>query len=89
MLAIDITQITQQISTLSEQTQSNYTWIIQLQQDLTGAHEAAEGELAIFRTCMSFDEQSLVIGKTGNPFTFRVVNDQLAFCMNGTEVPCS
>lgn len=35
---------------------------------------------------MSFDEQGLVIGKTGNPFTFRVVNDRLAFYMNDTEV---
>ena len=37
-------------------------------------------------TDMSFDEQGLVIGKTGNPFTFRVVNDRLAFFMNDTEV---
>ena len=27
-----------------------------------------------------------VIGKSGNPFTFRVVNDRLAFYMNNTEV---
>ena len=89
-LASDMTQVTQQVSTLSEQTQSNYTWAVtrinQLQQDLTSAHEATEDELAIFRTYMSFDEQGLVIGKTGNPFTFRVVNDRLAFYMNDTEV---
>ena len=31
-------------------------------------------------------ENGLIIGKTGNPFTFRVVNDRLAFYMNDTEV---
>ena len=89
-LTSDMTQVTQQVSTLSEQTQSNYTWAVtrinQLQQDLTDTHEATEEELAVFRTYMSFDEQGLVIGKTGNPFTFRVVNDRLAFFMNDTEV---
>ena len=35
---------------------------------------------------MSFGEDGLSIGKTGNPFTFRVVNDRLAFYMNDTEV---
>ena len=35
---------------------------------------------------MTFSESGLVIGKTGNPFTFRVVNDRLAFYMNNTEV---
>lgn len=89
-LASDMTQVTQRVGTLSEQTESSYTWAVtrinQLQQDLTDAHEATEDELAIFRTYMSFDEQGLVIGKTGNPFTFRVVNDRLAFYMNDSEV---
>ena len=57
-----------------------------LQQDLTNAHEATEEELAVFRTYMTFDEDGLMIGKSGNPFTFRVVNDRLAFYMNDTEV---
>ena len=35
---------------------------------------------------MSFGEDGLIIGKTGNPFTFRVVNDRLTFLMNDTEV---
>ena len=89
-LASDMTQVRSQVGTLSEQTESNYTWAVtrinQLQQDLTDAHEATEEELAVFRTYMSFDENGLVIGKTGNPFTFRVVNDRLAFYMNDTEV---
>ena len=35
---------------------------------------------------MTFGDNGLIIGKTGNPFTFRVVNDRLAFYMNDTEV---
>lgn len=89
-LASDMTQVTQRVSTLSEQTESNYTWAVtrvnQLQQDLTNAREATEEELAVMRTYLTFGEDGLSIGKTGNPFTFRVVNDRLAFYMNDTEV---
>ena len=89
-LASDMTQVRSQVGTLSEQTESNYTWAVtrinQLQQDLTDAHEATEEELAIFRTYMTFDEDGLKIGKSGNPFTFRVINDRLSFYMNDTEV---
>ena len=89
-LASDMNRVTERVSTLSEQSESNYTWAVtrinQLQQDLTNAHGATEDELAIFRTYMSFGEDGLSIGKTGNPFTFRVVNDRLAFYMNDTEV---
>ena len=88
--ASDMTRITQQVGTLSEQTESNYTWAVtrinQMQQDMETAQEATEEQLALFRTYMTFDEDGLVIGKTGNPFTFRVVNDRLAFYMNDTEV---
>ncbi len=89
-LASDMTQVTQQVGTLSEQTESNYTWAVtrinQMQQDMEAAQEATDEQLAIFRTYMSFDDNGLVIGKTGNPFTFRVVNDRLAFYMNDTDV---
>ena len=89
-LASDMSQVKTQVGTLSQQSESNFTWAVtrinQLQEDLTNAHEATEDELAIFRTYMSFDENGLLIGKTGNPFTFRVVNDRLAFYMNDTEV---
>ena len=80
----------QQLSTLSEQTEDNFTWSVtrinQLEEDLQNAHEATEEELAIIRTYMTFGDNGLIIGKTGNPFTFRVVNDRLAFYMNDTEV---
>lgn len=89
-LASDMTQVRSQVGTLSEQSESNFTWAVtrinQMQQDMETAQEATEEQLAIFRTYMSFDDNGLVIGKTGNPFTFRVVNDRLAFYMNDTEV---
>ena len=62
------------------------TRVNQLQQDLANAREATEEELAVMRTYLTFGEDGLSIGKTGNPFTFRVVNDRLAFYMNDTEV---
>lgn len=62
------------------------TRINQLQEDFDTAHEATESELAVLRTYMTFGEDGLIIGKSGNPFTFRVVNDRLAFYMNNTEV---
>jgi hypothetical protein len=85
-----MSQVRTQLSTLSEQTEDNFTWSVtrinQLEEDLQNAHEATEEELAIIRTYMTFGDNGLIIGKTGNPFTFRVVNDRLAFYMNDTEV---
>lgn len=40
----------------------------------------------LIHTYMRFGEDGLTIGKAGNPLTFRVVNDRLAFYMNDTEV---
>ena len=40
----------------------------------------------VFDAYMRFGEDGLTIGKAGNPLTFRVVNDRLAFYMNDTEV---
>ena len=88
--ATEMARLSQQLTTLTEQTENNFTWsvsrITELQTDLSEAHEATAAQLALFQTYMSFSEDGLVIGKTGNPFTFRVVNDRLAFYMNNTEV---
>ena len=85
-----MSQVREQVGTLAEQTESNYTWSVtrinQLENDLNAATEATEEQLNILRTYMTFGEDGLIIGKTGNPFTFRVVNDRLAFYMNNTEV---
>lgn len=88
--ATEMASLSKQLTTLAEQTESNFTWsvsrITELQTDLSEAHEATASQLALLQTYMSFSEDGLVIGKTGNPFTFRVVNDRLAFYMNNTEV---
>ena len=89
-LASDISQVKSQVGTLMEQSENNFTWAVtrinQIQKDMESAQEATEEQLAVFRTYMSFGEEGLIIGKTGNPFTFRVVNDRLTFLMNDTEV---
>ncbi len=88
--ANDVVQLTEQLTTLSEQSESNFTWsvskITEMQSDIENAQEATAEQLALIQTYMTFSESGLVIGKTGNPFTFRVVNDRLAFYMNNTEV---
>ena len=89
-LASDMSQVQSQVGTLTEQSENNFTWAVtrinQMQADMENAQEATEEQLAVFRTYMSFGEEGLIIGKTGNPFTFRVVNDRLTFLMNDTEV---
>ena len=89
-LASDMSQVQSQVGTLMEQSENNFTWAVtrinQIQKDMESAQEATEEQLAVFRTYMSFGEEGLIIGKTGNPFTFRVVNDRLTFLMNDTEV---
>ena len=89
-LASDMSQVQSQVGTLTEQSENNFTWAVtrinQMQKDMENAQEATEEQLAVFRTYMSFGEEGLIIGKTGNPFTFRVVNDRLTFLMNDTEV---
>ena len=89
-LASDMSQVKSQVGTLTEQSENNFTWAVtrinQMQTDMENAQEATEEQLAVFRTYMSFGEDGLIIGKTGNPFTFRVVNDRLTFLMNDTEV---
>ena len=89
-LASDMSQVQSQVGTLTEQSENNFTWAVtrinQMQADMESAQEATEEQLAVFRTYMSFGENGLIIGKTGNPFTFRVVNDRLTFLMNDTEV---
>ena len=66
------------------------TWAItqihQLQTDLTQGQQATSAQLQLIQTYMTFTNNGLIIGKAGNPFTFRVINDRLSFYMNDTEV---
>ena len=88
--ATDMAAIRQQMTTLSEQTEANFTWTVSqygtLANEVQDAKEATEEQMRLIQTYMTFGENGLVIGKSGNPFTFRVVNDRLAFYMNNTEV---
>lgn len=86
----DLQTLKTQVSTLSSQTQENFTWtttrIQQLLEDAEVGENATEEQIRQIQTYMQFGEDGLRIGKTGNPFTFRVMNDRLAFYMNDTEV---
>lgn len=88
--ASDMSKVKQQLSTLSEQAEGYFTWIvsqyIQLNDAVQDVKELNDEQVRILQTYMTFSEDGLVIGKSGNPFTFRVVNDRLAFFMNNTEV---
>ena len=60
--------------------------LAQVEAAAAASQALTEEQLALIRTYMSFGEDGLTIGKSGNPLTFRVVNDRLAFYMNNTEV---
>lgn len=85
----DLATLKTQVSTLAAQTEDKFTWqstrIDELQSGLDGQEANAE-QIRQIQTYMTFGEDGLSIGKTGNPFTFRVMNDRLAFYMNDTEV---
>ena len=85
-----VEQLQTTVSTLAEQTESNFTWAVtkinEVIEDAAASQALTEEQLALIRTYMSFGEDGLTIGKSGNPLTFRVVNDRLAFYMNDTEV---
>ena len=88
--ADDVAQLSATVSILAEQTESNFTWAVtkinEVIEDAAASQALTEEQLTLIRTYMSFGEDGLTIGKSGNPLTFRVVNDRLAFYMNNTEV---
>lgn len=88
--ATDVASMKKQLSTLSEQSENNFTWSVtqinEIIEDAKTRGEATDAQLEMMRTYMTFAEDGLTIGKTGNPFTFRVVNDRLAFYMNDIQV---
>ena len=55
-------------------------------EDAAASDSLTREQLNLIHTYMRFGEDGLTIGKAGNPLTFRVVNDRLAFYMNDTEV---
>jgi phage minor structural protein len=86
----DVSQLGVSVASLSEQTESNFTWAVsqinELNEVTQNNQALTEEQLNLIRTYMQFGEDGLTIGKTGNPVTFRVVNDRVAFYMNNTEV---
>ena len=85
-----MSQFTETLSTLAEQSENNFTWTVtkvnEIIEDAAASDSLTREQLNLIHTYMRFGEDGLTIGKAGNPLTFRVVNDRLAFYMNDTEV---
>ena len=85
-----MSQVTETLSTLAEQSENNFTWTVtkvnEIIEDAAASNNLTREQLNLIHTYMRFGENGLTIGKAGNPLTFRVVNDRLAFYMNDTEV---
>ena len=85
-----VSQMNETLSTLAEQSENNFTWTVtkvnEIIEDAAASDSLTREQLNLIHTYMRFGEDGLTIGKAGNPLTFRVVNDRLAFYMNDTEV---
>ena len=88
--ADQVSQMNETLSTLAEQSENNFTWTVtkvnEIIEDAAANDSLTREQLNLIHTYMRFGEDGLTIGKAGNPLTFRVVNDRLAFFMNDTEV---
>ena len=88
--ADQVSQMNETLSTLAEQSENNFTWTVtkvnEIIEDAAASDNLAREQMNLIHTYMRFGEDGLTIGKAGNPLTFRVVNDRLAFYMNDTEV---
>ena len=88
--ADQVSQMNETLSTLAEQSENNFTWTVtkvnEIIEDAAANNSLTREQLNLIHTYMRFGEDGLTIGKAGNPLTFRVVNDRLAFYMNDTEV---
>ena len=88
--ADQVGQMNETLSTLAEQSENNFTWTVtkvnEIIEDAVANDNLTREQLNLIHTYMRFGEDGLTIGKAGNPLTFRVVNDRLAFYMNDTEV---
>ena len=88
--ADQVGQMNETLSTLAEQSENNFTWTVtkvnEIIEDAAANDNLTREQLNLIHTYMRFGEDGLTIGKAGNPLTFRVVNDWLAFYMNDTEV---
>ena len=85
-----VSQMNETLSTLAEQSENNFTWTVtkvnEIIEDAAASDNLTREQLNLIHTYMRFGEDGLTIGKAGNPLTFRVINNRLAFYMNDTEV---
>lgn len=87
--ASDMANVRQQLTTLSEQTDTSFSWTVtQLNalSDSLSETQLTEEQVEIVQTYMQLSGGGLLLGKTGNPVTLRILNDRVAFYMNDTEV---
>ena len=88
--ADQVSQMNETLSTLAVQSENNFTWTVtkvnEIIEDAAASDNLTREQLNLIHTYMRFGEDGLTIGKAGNPLTFRMVNDRLAFYMNDTEV---
>lgn len=86
----DLGTLQTQVSTMAEQTSTDFTWatqtINQIISDAAANQQLTEDQFETIQTYMKFGEDGLRLGKTGNPVTVRILNDRIAFYMNETEV---
>ena len=84
-----LSQITQQVTTLAEQTAGRFTWEASISSkvaELDGGQDSNAADIELIKNYMTFGTDGLVLGKSGNPITLRVINDRVAFFMNDSEV---
>jgi hypothetical protein len=86
----DVGTLQTQVSTMADQTSTDFTWatqtINQIIADAAANQQLTEEQFETIQTYMTFGEDGLRLGKTGNPVTVRILNDRIAFYMNETEV---
>ena len=79
VLTGDLNRLAQTVSTIATQTSDNYTWTVNrinaLEADVDETNADIMDQLQTISTYMTFGENGLSIGKTGNPFSFRVTNE--------------
>ena len=86
----DLGTLQTQVSTMAEQTSTDFTWVTQtinqIIEDAAANQQLTDAQFETIQTYMTFGADGLRLGKTGNPVTVRILNDRIAFYMNETEV---
>lgn len=82
--------ISKQLSTLSTQSSSNYTWTVNqiaaLQNESINNNGQLVTQMQQIMSYMTFDETGLTIGKSGNPMKMKITNDRVSILQNLDEI---